>query len=268
MKKFNNFKSIKKILITVICLAILLLTTNTQSFAVTPTPSQNPSPTIKPTDQNLLNQINQIREKVVSETAKLKLVEKRGIVGTITDVSSTQITLNDVQNNIRIVDVDEITKFSSPNNASMGISDLNKGTLVSVLGLYNKDTQHLLARFIDVITTPTYLTGVVSSIDRANGQFYILKEDQKQTLIDVETITKSYTFTKVDDLTKSGFSKLAVGDRVFIMGYPDKNTPSMIVANRIIDFPEVAADPAINVAVSPTAQPTNATTTTPTVGAK
>jgi len=189
--------------------------TKVQTFAVSPTPSQAPSPTsatptIKPTDQNLLNQINQLREKVASQVAKMNLVEKRGIIGTITDVSSTQITLNDVQNNTRFVDVDEITKFSAPGKNSEGISDLNKSTIISVLGLYNKDSRRILARFINVVTQPTYLTGVISSADRVNGQFDILKENQKQILIDVETITRTYTFTKANDLSKSGFSKLSV----------------------------------------------------------
>ena len=244
------------------------------AFAVTPTVTTMPSttvtpaktivsPTTKPQDVNLLNQIDNLKEKIASKVAQLNLVEKRGIVGTVTDANSTQITLNDIQNNTRFIDVDEITNFSAPGKTSFGISDLTKGTLVSVLGLYNKDSRRILARFVDVVTPPTYLTGIISSIDKLNGQFNIVDEDKKTTLIDVEAITKTYSFTQATDMVKSGFSKLNVGDTVSIMGYPDKKTPSMIVANRIIQLLEVTKDPKIDVA-SPTTEPT--TSTSPTAG--
>lgn len=257
----------KKILSLLLFVIFFLSSLTTPALAIssndTPSPSTEPSatpsPTPKPEDVNLLNQIDSLKEKIASKVAQLNLVEKRGIAGTVTDVNSTQITINDVQNNTRFNDVDEITAFSAPGNNSFGISDLTKGTFVSILGLYNKDSQRILARFVDVITPPTYLTGIISSIDRVNGQFNIIDENNKTTLIDVEDITKTYTFTQATDIVKSGFSKLNVGDTVFIMGYPDQKISSMIVANRITQLPEVTKDPKINVSV-----PTVAVSVTPT----
>lgn len=219
--------------------------------SVSPTQKISLTPTVVPEDTGLLNQINNLKEKIASRVAQLKLVEKRGIIGTVTDSNNTQITLNDIQNNTRFIDVDEITKFSAIGKTSYGISDLTNGTKVSVLGLYNKDSRRILARFVDVVIPPTYLTGEISVIDRVNGQFKIISEDQKQTLIDVESITKTYSFTKATDLVKSGFSKLQTGNRVSIMGYPDSKTPSMIVANRIIQLLDVRVDPNINLNITP-----------------
>ncbi len=40
---------------------------------------------------------DQLIENIASRVAELKLVEKRGIVGVVTDVSNTQITISDAK---------------------------------------------------------------------------------------------------------------------------------------------------------------------------
>src|ERR1035437_9874018 len=67
--------------------------------------------------------LEKVANEIASKTAQLNLVEKRGIIGTVTDSSGTQITLSDLNGNIRFVDVDELTKFSSSSSKSYGISD-------------------------------------------------------------------------------------------------------------------------------------------------
>lgn len=248
----------KKIAI-ILSIVLTTLLSTVQVFAATATSSATPT-----TDPNLLNQINDLKEKIASKVAQLNLVEKRGVIGTVVDVNSTQITLNDTRNNTQFIDVDEITKFSDDNGNTIGISDLSKGTVVSVLGLYNKDSQRILGRFVDEVTLPVYLNGTISSIDRINGQFYIIGSNQKKILIDVEAFTKTYSFTQLTDLARSGFSKLSAGDRVFIMGYPDKTTPSMIVANRIIQLLDVAKNPSVDINEPLSVTPTESITPKPT----
>ena len=78
-----------------------------------------------------------------------KLVEKRGIIGTVTDSSDTQITVTDIAGNIRFVDVDELTKFYSSDSKTFGISDIKNGMTIGVLGLYNKQSRRILAREVN-----------------------------------------------------------------------------------------------------------------------
>src|ERR1700704_3295 len=155
----------KKIYLSLLSLFILLITINHQVSAATkttPTVSPELSTTASPSgkkNSDLMNkidqQINSLKSRIASKVAQLNLVEKRGIIGTVTEASGTQIKLTDIQNNIRFVDVDELTKFSSPSaKDTFGISDLTKGTLVGVIGNYNKDSQRILARFVDVVTFP------------------------------------------------------------------------------------------------------------------
>lgn len=230
-------------------LLCLLFLFSPSAFAATPTPTESASPTTKP---SLVDTITNLKDRIASRVAQLNLVDKRGIIGVITDTTSSQITLNDINDNTRYVDVDEITKFSSPSaSASFGISDLTKGTVVSVLGLYNKESRRINARFVTVDSFPTTLTGQVVSIDADAGTFLLASEDNKQTTIDVQTVTKTVSYTKDGGTEKSGFSKITVGERIFVSGYPDKKERLKLISTRVILFPKLPKNPKV---VIPTAQ--------------
>src|SRR5277367_4878653 len=94
------------------------------SFTLTGTASAATSPTPTPGNSQIENnQINQLKDKIASQVSQLNLVEKRGVIGTIQDVNSSQITLTTYEGDVQYVDVDEITKFSSADaGSSFGIS--------------------------------------------------------------------------------------------------------------------------------------------------
>ena len=86
--------------------------------------SQTPTQSIK----------EQLITNIASRVAQLKLVEKRGIIGTVTNVTNTQITLSDIQNNTRFIDVDELTKFTSAKASTVSsviTCGIDTGTIVS-----------------------------------------------------------------------------------------------------------------------------------------
>jgi hypothetical protein len=233
---------IKKIF-TIIFLLILGTYVSKNIYAATVTPT----PAITPT-QGDIQQIDDLKNRIASRVAELNLVEKRGIIGTVTDATNSQITLNDANGNIRFVDVDELTKFSDPDasETTFGISDITKNMKLGVLGLYNKQSRRILARQIDVISLPNILTGAVYSIDSKNFSFYIVSEDNKRTFIDVETLTKTYSYTTGEELVTAGFSKIDVDESILVIGFPDKQNSSHIIASRIILLPDVPKSPKIN----------------------
>lgn len=205
------------------------------------------TPIVTPT-QGDIQQIDDLKNRIASRVAQLKLVEKKGIIGTVTDTTNSQISLTDVNGNIRFVDVDELTKFSNSNASgiSFGISDINKGMTLGVIGLYNKQSRRILARQVSVLTIPKILIGVVSSIDSKNFNFYIVSEDNKQTFIDVETVTKTYSYNTGAALASAGFSKIKVDESIIAIGFPDKENPDHIIASRILLFPDIPKNPKIN----------------------
>lgn len=236
----------KKYTITTLLLTtVFFLSSHNFVFAVSPTVS--PAPTVTKQDK-LIDEINTLKEKVASKVAELQLVEKRGIIGMVTDVTGNKITLQDSNSNTKIVDVDELTKFSSPGvKGTFGISDISKGTVMSVTGLYNKQSKRILARFINTTTLPVYLSGVITDIDKANYTITIINEKQIKTIIDIENITKTQTYTEADGLQRIGFSKLKVDERVYAAGFMDEKQKNRMTGSRIIIFPELPNNPKIKI---------------------
>ncbi len=231
----------------------------TKVVSSTPTPTKAADNAVK---EKLDEQINDLKEKIASRVSELKLVEKRGIIGTVSEVSATKITLTDASGRTRLVDVDEITKFSSDTaKSSFGISDLTKGTRISVLGIYNKQSKRILARFINTVITPSIFTGAISEIDKKDFTLTVITEEQKKTTFDIETITKIALYNKDDGVAKYGFSKLEVGDRMIAIGFPNKKVAKHFIATRIIIFPELPKNPRIIIA-KPTVEAADVTVST------
>ncbi|OGH23624.1 MAG: hypothetical protein A2958_02520 [Candidatus Levybacteria bacterium RIFCSPLOWO2_01_FULL_38_13] len=231
MKKLNIF--ISSILISVFLISFLLIS---KTYAQTPSPSKS--------------LIDNLTSKIASRVAQLKLVEKRGIIGKVTDASSTQITTVDLLGNTRFVDVDEFTKFASSSSKTFGISDIEKGSKLGVLGLYNKDSRRILARFVEVLNLPEILHGVISEIDSENFALSI-KTEKNNFSIDVETSTRTFSFdSKEGELVRSGFSRLKIGQNIIVVGFPDLKEESKISATRIIIFPDIPGNPKIKLSSS------------------
>lgn len=227
-----------KFILSIFLIALFLSTGAARAYAQTATP----------TATDLQQKAQKLLELVASDTARLNLTEKRGIIGTVTETSNMQITIDDAQGNTRFIDVDELTKFSSPDaKESFGISDIEVGSTIGALGLYNKSSRRLLARFVDVTTLPHYIHGTTTIIDTENFSFNMATDNNKTLSIDVETVTKTSSYTLEEGLVKSGFSKITEGENVIVIGYPDKKEADRILASFIFLFPQLPKNPAINV---------------------
>lgn len=228
----------KKISITIISIAILLSPTIVR--AQTATPTITPKITSSPTSIGDSSQIEKIKDLVASRVAELKLVEKRGILGTVSSTTSTSVTLVDLNNKRKIVDIDEITKFSDPESKEYGISDIKKGNVIGVIGLLNKGSDHLLARVISTVSTiPTYFDGIITNVDRRNFVITAVDEDGNKKLLDIETSTKLFSYTKETEEIKSGFSKITPGERIYAAGFPDSKVANQINIDRLTHYPEL-----------------------------
>lgn len=229
----------KKFLILLLVVSSFLLAVE-KAFAVSPTPVDK---TQEIRDQLITN--------IASRVAALKLVEKRGIIGIVTDVTNTQIVVTDLQNNTRFVDVDELTKFSNPSfKGTYGISDIAKETTIGILGLYNKESRRILARFIKVETTPFIIHGGVAAIDSENFSLSVTTEDGKQVTVDIENITRTSSYTQEEGYIRSGFSKIKENYNIIVSGALDIKDESRVTATRVIFFPEIPVSPKVNSALS------------------
>lgn len=225
----------KKFLLILLIVNCYLLLVAPSAHAATPIPEDKTA------------KIDQMITNIASHVAQLKLVEKRGIIGIVTDVTNTQITVTDSQENTRFVDVDELTKFSNPaTSGSFGISDIAKDDIVGILGLYNKESRRILARFVNIMTTPVVIHGGVSTIDNVNYTINVTTEEGKQMTVDVENLTRTFQYTQAGDFARSGFSKIKENTNIIATGVLDKKDKNTLIATRIIFFPEIPSSPKVN----------------------
>lgn len=241
-----------KYIITLIFIFVFLIQ---EVYAVTTTTA----PTVS-TGEKLIDEINNLREKVASKVAELNLVEKRGIFVIVTDLTGNKITGNDLSNTTRLIDVDELTEFSSPSaKTTFGISDITKGAKLSIIGLYNKQSKRILARFVETSNLPQTVSGTITEIDKANFTVNMKSINNTEYLIDVESITKTSSYSAKDGLTRLGFSKLELFKRIYVVGYESLKEKNRMSASRIIIFPELPNYPDLNLentATNPTQKPT------------
>lgn len=270
---------------------IIFLYTNSPVVAVTTTPSPTLNITASPTqktspaptkstkdpvstDSAEQERIQKIKEMVANRVQELKLVERRGILGTVKEVTNnTQLIIFDRNKSTRIVDIDELTKFqeNTGSSKSFGISDIKAGDVLSFVGLYNKDNKRLLARFITKSKSiPLYIEGIVTDKDPRNFTFDVVDEKGKKTTIDVQSSTKTFLVTKDHETTKSGFSKIAVRKRVLAVGFADPVNKNTIAAVRVLHFENVPPSQAMLESTpnvdeeKPSPTPTTGTKITPT----
>lgn len=212
------------------------------SFAIDA--KKTPTPTII----DLQQQVNDLKSKIASKVAQLNLVEKRSTYGMVTDISGSQITLKNLDDKIRLVDIDELTKFSSSSSDTFGISDIKKGMYLGIIGLYNKQSQRIQARIVeDEDLLPNFIYGSIVSIDTKNFTFEVIKENGARNIIDIQNISKTYSYTTTGDLVKAGFSKIKQAETVLIVGFFDKQDKNKILGSRIFLFPEISTSPKINI---------------------
>lgn len=183
------------------------------------------------------SKIDEIKEKIASTVAQLNLVSKRVFVGDITKLEKSVIAI-ERDGQAKIIDVDELTKY----NKDLTFSDLEIGDSLVAIGIYNKETRRLLARFVFVKILPIQISGVVREVDIKGGTISV--EDKKRNTIftvDIEKSTKTTNYTKAEGITKSGLSKIEIGQRAHIHGLPSKDEENRITATRILLLPAKTA---------------------------
>jgi hypothetical protein len=206
------------------------------------------------TTGSISNQVDQLKDKVASKVAQLKLVEKRGVIGQVVKVGNDSFSVEDINGHQVNITVDELTDYTSDENSSFGFSDIKKGTELSLLGLYNKDSEKILARFVNETAIPLFLHGVVIEKDTKNSTLTLNLRDGTTYIVDDENITKDFLYSN-NDLQSAVFSKLPIMVNAIVIGFPNPKEKNRITAGRIILFPDSPKDPAIPVTkseVSPT----------------
>lgn len=227
---------------------LFIISLSGKTLASNLTPTLTISPATTPSSSPSSSLINQLEQKVETSVSKLKLVEKRGMIGTVVDSSTTSITLATPNNQSQKIDIDNLTQFASPSGkTNFGISDIKKGMNIGVIGLYNKDSEKLLARFLKVIVPQRTVHATLIKVSSDKKSLSVMSDENKQVTISIGSITSLQTYDPANGLTNSDITQLKPEEHLIVIGYTDATKQDTVIAAKILLFPTLPHDPYIDI---------------------
>lgn len=206
------------------------LQAQTPTAATTATTTVTPAPTGKKTATTKLEKdVQLLKDKIATKVAELRRENKTVVSGLVTGSDNTTITIqSDDDKNHKITYDESVTKLISvlkKTPQEIKIDNIKKDDYIIVSGLQIEDTMTATSIYID--QKYLVLTGKVSDVKKADFQITVVTTDKDTYTLDIESATKQFILNpKTNELVKSGFSKINVGDTVhFVVSKPqDKNT--------------------------------------------
>jgi len=248
----------KKLIIVILISLSFQLSAFSLSLAASPSPSPkaSPSPTISPTQEKA----KELKEKVASKIAELKILQKRAFLGTIKSLTDKGFVLT-AQNKDITVETDtntKITSLSKGTRKTLKITDLTKDQKILVWGQYNKEAEVLTAKTILVRIFSLNLHGTVKSIEK-NSLTILEKSENKEYVIDVSQ-AKIRSLKKDKTLGKIESKDIAEGDFVHVYSSNNNALRVLVLPKSILEAfsketPKPTASPSPSPKPSPTKNP-------------
>ena len=207
------------------------------TIAVT-TPVITPVPTIT-------NEIQKFRE-VIQEKVKAKLQEinqptntdpKRGFIGTITKIDTTQISLDTKDKNRNIL-LTADTIYLNSKSTKIKSTDLKVGQEILVISLID-DQQNLTAKRIIVTTAKSTLNlkttvfGQIVDISTMYSLIAMIPQSNKNTQYQIKTDTKNIQIVSKDG-TKLTLKDITKGKKIIVVSTSTPISSQTLAAEKII----------------------------------
>lgn len=242
----------KKILLII---SAFLLTTSVYAQTATPDAQQK---------------LDTLKDRLASAATQLKQSQKRAIYGTVKTTSVSTITVATKTNDIKIELTDSISVFQilKGKRTELTTDQVTKGDDVVVFGDYDTNLDILKAQVIFIQgSIPQRISGTISAVSKINYTITVATQEGQSYIVDFETTTKNFHWTKDKGVLKAGFSQLIVGDTVHVLETPEANVVNRLSAIRILDIgnltgvtptptPTKIASPSATVKVTPKPTPT------------
>lgn len=194
----------------------LALAQTTKPSAV-PTQKTTPTPKEETESKPIDDTLKIIKEKIEDKVDEINKSSKKVIVGVLNKIEDDTLELTQENGKAFKVNIDTtVTKFFSTTlkaTEEIEKTDLDKNDLIIVFGPIIED--QISAN--KVIKQSHYVTaqGEITSIDSANFTIDIVTSDKEEISLDIEqTTTQQIIDVKTFKLTKAGFSKFKIGDRI------------------------------------------------------
>ncbi len=229
-------------------------------FSVAPVLAVSATSSATATPANVRDQqITDLKNRIATKVAELKILSKTALVGTVKTLSDQKIVITVPNSDISLEISSEDTRLSQidqdGNSKSLKIDKLTTGQKIIAWGTYNSETQNMTADAIVARDFPQTFVGQIKSVDKKNYQFLVTNQGKDLPyLFDVNPPTKISLLKDDNNFSRSGFSKLAAGQTVYVWGFigdKTKDGQTLLSTKRIIVLSQ-----AESTASSPTSTPT------------
>lgn len=195
-----------------------------------------------------LKKIELLKEKIATKVSELRNKERSVLSGSIKQINKNTITVATAKGDSEMTLLEDSVIYSATDGGKMEPSGrkLKTGDLITAFGYNNQSISAFEVKYVYIIRMIKRNVGKIMDIDKSNYTV-TLKETQLNTLVDIETYTKIFIYTKGKGLLKAGFSKLKVGDLAFATGIQNSKDENRISATRInvISFGNQESSPSL-----------------------
>ncbi len=205
---------------------LLMSALTTVAFAATPSATSQ--------------KIEDLKDRLATKVAELRQTSHRAIYGAVKSTSVTSFVVETKTKDVKIEQTDDIKVIQYLNDERTALTpeDIAKGDNVTVFGDYDM-TLDLLKATIVVIQSPVpeRISGTVTARDDKAYTLTIKNSQEVTYIVDIEKSTKTRMWDREKKvLVKSGFSKIAAGNVVHIVGFPVPKKENRVSADRILDL--------------------------------
>lgn len=182
--------------------------------------------------------IEELKDRIATKVAELSQIQRRAVFGTVKSASVSTATIETQTKDIKIELTDELKIFQNLKGKRTALStdDLAKGDVVTVFGDYDATLDLLKAKVIFIQEAlPQRNSGKITEINKTAFTLTIQPPEGPSVTVDIEKSTKTLLWDG-KSMVKGGFSKIAVGDTVHVVGSPVAKTENRIDADRILDL--------------------------------
>lgn len=198
--------------------------------------------------------LDDLKARLATKVAELRTVVKRAMYGTVKSVSLTSATIETKTKDIKLELTDDVmvTQVIGGKRTTLPLDDLAAKDVITVFGTYDETLDLLKAQyiFIESSAAVSRVFGTVADVDTKKFVLTVKTREGRTVLIDIEKATKTNEWTKEGGIVKGGFSKIAVGDTVHVVGKPVPKVENRVSASRILDLGNITG------VVTPTVTPT------------
>lgn len=205
--------------------------------------------------------LDTLKDRLASAATQLKQSQKRAIFGTVKATSVSTITVATKTSDIKIELTDNISVFQilKGKRTQLTTDQVTKGDDVVVFGDYDTNLEILKAQVIFIQgIIPERLSGTITAVSKKDYTVTVATKEGQSYIVDFETTTKNYYWTKDKGIQKAGFSQLVVGDTIHVLETPSANVENRVSALRILNIGNPSG-------TTPTATPTSAASASATV---